>query len=302
MAAAAPGSENLPFERKQNQENVKNPGKWTGAAVGGGRKIPAGVTPSQSKPTFQIHQDEGASKEPQHQVGDATPHKFDSRALAARKTVDPEVPLAIFEPPDPTKRPMYCKHLVYQGTTEFSFEELRAIKFRKRMEERKMERERREIKQLAEDMKAKEEALQREREDFLRQQEGMRRMQEQMMREQEEKMRAMQERMALEQEENMRRMQEMMMRQQEEAMQRMQQHNAAKQEQAKTPNVGKTAKVSSGGFVVHNDDSTSTSHLQTSSAEVSAAAITAGRKSSLLEDTAALLKADPMVLNKTFFK
>ena len=43
------------------------------------------------------------------------------------------VALALFEPPDPTKKPMYCKHLVYQGVTEFSFEELRAARYRQRV-------------------------------------------------------------------------------------------------------------------------------------------------------------------------
>ena len=41
--------------------------------------------------------------------------------------------LALFEPPDPTKKPMYCKHLVYQGVTEFQFEELRAARYRQKV-------------------------------------------------------------------------------------------------------------------------------------------------------------------------
>ena len=43
------------------------------------------------------------------------------------------VALALFEPPDPTKKPMYCKHLVYQGVTEFQFEELRAARYRQKV-------------------------------------------------------------------------------------------------------------------------------------------------------------------------
>ena len=106
------------------------------------------------------------------------------RVLSARKNVEPEIPLAIFEPPDPSKVPMYCKHLVYQGTTEFSFEELRAIKFRKRLEERKLEQEREEVRRLVDEMRAKEENFAREKESLARQQEELKRMQEQMMREQ----------------------------------------------------------------------------------------------------------------------
>ena len=37
------------------------------------------------------------------------------------------IAVALFEPHDPTKKPMYAKHLVYQGVTEFSFEELRGV-------------------------------------------------------------------------------------------------------------------------------------------------------------------------------
>ena len=52
--------------------------------------------------------------------------------LTAHKPKDEDdvpIALALFEPPDPTKKPMYCKHLVYQGVTEFSFEEIRAVSF-----------------------------------------------------------------------------------------------------------------------------------------------------------------------------
>ena len=49
-----------------------------------------------------------------------------------------EFQVALFEPFDPTKKPMYCKNLVYQGTTEFSFEEIRAIKWRARQKKKKV--------------------------------------------------------------------------------------------------------------------------------------------------------------------
>ena len=61
-------------------------------------------------------QDEGiASAPPQQQ----SRFRLESRVLKA-KDDGPPVPLAIFEPPDPTKRPMYAKHLVYQGRTQFN--------------------------------------------------------------------------------------------------------------------------------------------------------------------------------------
>ena len=45
------------------------------------------------------------------------------------------------EPADPLKRSIYAKHLVNQGNTEFSFEELRAIKTRKRLGEERLRKE-----------------------------------------------------------------------------------------------------------------------------------------------------------------
>ncbi|KDR13274.1 Mitotic checkpoint serine/threonine-protein kinase BUB1 [Zootermopsis nevadensis] len=41
-------------------------------------------------------------------------------------------PIALFESPNPARRPMYCKGKVYTGGTEFSFEELRAFEYLKR--------------------------------------------------------------------------------------------------------------------------------------------------------------------------
>ena len=112
-----------------------------------------------------------------------------SQVLAARK--EPEqgpVPLAIFEAPDPTKKPMYCKHLVYQGTTEFSFEELRAIKWRKRQAEAQVEAKRAELERLAVELEEKKEAaLRNQEEDFRRRQEEFMIKQEAMMREQQER-------------------------------------------------------------------------------------------------------------------
>ncbi len=111
---------------------------------------------------------------------------------------------------------------------------------------------------------------------------------------QEEKMRFMQERMMKEQEENMRKMQEMMLQQQEEAMQRIQQEASARQERQEATHLSdkvdqKQQEVQPGrqqrldGFVGFGGD------------ENSAEDASGGRKSSLLEDTAALLRADPMV-------
>ena len=82
----------------------------------------------------------------------------------------PPVPLAIFEPPDPSKRPMYAKHLVYQGATEFSFEELRAIKIRKRVEEERLRAEKEELARIASECAEKQSEMRRQQEAFREEQ------------------------------------------------------------------------------------------------------------------------------------
>ena len=101
-----------------------DPGKWTKNRVG--KKAHAvGFDQIGAKPAFEVHQDEDIVAKTS-QSG-----KTVQNVLKAHKPskVEDDVPtaLALFEPPDPTKKPMYCKHLVYQGVTEFSFEELRAV-------------------------------------------------------------------------------------------------------------------------------------------------------------------------------
>ena len=122
--------ENLPGSHVQERENEQNAGKWTKAAVGKKSKA-IGLSEIASKPSFEIHHDQviGSDSKPKTEhVGD--------RVLAVKKANDgDDVKLFIEEPFDASKRPMYDKHLVYQGTTEFSFEELRAIKFRKKVRE-----------------------------------------------------------------------------------------------------------------------------------------------------------------------
>ena len=141
--AAAPQKENqLPTDKRRNQENTLNPGKWTEAKMGRKAAVPVAAAPA--RPSFSVHQvetveynnlnaydvssdiiyrcdqdvqDEGiASSAPSQQQGR---FRLETRVLKA-KDDGPPVPLAIFEPPDPTKRPMYAKHLVYQGRTQFN--------------------------------------------------------------------------------------------------------------------------------------------------------------------------------------
>ncbi len=68
------------------------------------------------KPAFSVHVDEGN----EHRSNSlSTPHKLapgESKVLSARKPAEEHdnVAIALFEPPNPMVKPMYCKHLVYQ--------------------------------------------------------------------------------------------------------------------------------------------------------------------------------------------
>ena len=121
--------------KEDYKENHMAPGKWS--AAGKGPKavnVPLDKISQHAKPAFSVHED-------QVDAGSTiTPHILnpgESNILSARKLdkEDPTLhcPIALFEPPDPTKRPMYCKDKVYQGAKEFSFEELRAVKWRARL-------------------------------------------------------------------------------------------------------------------------------------------------------------------------
>ena len=140
MPGRHPQKENqLPTDKRRNQENTLNPGKWTEAKMGRKAAVPVAAAPA--RPSFSVHQvetveynnlnaydvssdiiyrcdqDEGiASSAPSQQQGR---FRLETRVLKA-KDDGPPVPLAIFEPPDPTKRPMYAKHLVYQGRTQLN--------------------------------------------------------------------------------------------------------------------------------------------------------------------------------------
>lgn len=127
----------LPIRNTVNKENVKDPTKWTKAKVS---QKTSGVVPLEDvskhqKPAFAVHEDAGAS-----QLG-ITPSKLPetSNVLSVRKNLDDwNVPLFVPEPFDPKVQPQYCKHKVYCGTEEFSFEELRAANYFKE-ERRKAE-------------------------------------------------------------------------------------------------------------------------------------------------------------------
>uniref|UniRef100_A0A1B6F5J3 Protein kinase domain-containing protein n=1 Tax=Cuerna arida TaxID=1464854 RepID=A0A1B6F5J3_9HEMI len=117
----------FPKQKLVNKENALKAGPWTQHGGKHRSRVTGPITPT---PTFQVHEDEGAD------VGSGT-HKTPSvpRALKPRKIDNFTCPLAVFEPPDPTKKPMYCKSKVYAGGREFQFEELRAALYNRRYEQ-----------------------------------------------------------------------------------------------------------------------------------------------------------------------
>ena len=147
QSSSSLSKENLPFSHERNRENEQAPGKWNQARIG--KKSNAVPLDKISvKPSFEVHQDEGLSTSHKY----STPSHSTQHHVLSSKKPENETPLALFEPPDPTKRPMYCKHLVYQGNVEYSFEELRAIKVRKKYEQDAMESRLGEMRSLSEQL------------------------------------------------------------------------------------------------------------------------------------------------------
>ncbi|GIY52505.1 hypothetical protein CDAR_181571 [Caerostris darwini] len=98
-----------------SKENDKKPSKWN--------KVKVKQTPlinTATDPAFKLHCDEATLQSV------TTPRSMpkDSNVLRARQDSFAP-PLAIFEPADPLKKPMYDKEKVYCGAEEFSFEEIR---------------------------------------------------------------------------------------------------------------------------------------------------------------------------------
>ncbi|GFR21453.1 hypothetical protein TNCT_393361 [Trichonephila clavata] len=122
-------SENpVPFilHSDSSKENEKKPSKWNKVKA---KQMPSITRMSENKdPGFKLHCDEVAPPT-------ATPRSVPraSNILRARQDC-PAPPLALFEAPDPMKKPMYDKEKVYGGAEEFSFEEIRAASWFKKEE------------------------------------------------------------------------------------------------------------------------------------------------------------------------
>ncbi|CAH0386427.1 unnamed protein product [Bemisia tabaci] len=112
----------LPKSATINKENKLAAGPWNKQGYGMKKHVPK----APSTPSFQVHQDPEALI-PNREMMSQVPG-----ALKTRKAETFSCPIAIFEPPDPTKKPMYCKDKIYAGTKEVQFEEIRAALYMKR--------------------------------------------------------------------------------------------------------------------------------------------------------------------------
>ena len=303
---SVPTTNNLPFAKQQNRENEMNPGKWTKSAV---VKKNHGVSLDKidSAPSFSVHQDEGLE-----QPTGSTSHKIqpgESTVLSARKINNDDddqqdVAVALFEPLDPTKRPMYCKHLVYQGTTEFSFEEIRGARWRKRYEEREMKRKQEEMAQMMRQMEEEKETMRKQME---AERDTMRQQQEEMRREQ-ERLINMQQSVS----EAVRKQQEDMMRQQEEFRKLKAEMETQIKQVSKHPAQNQSNSYSSSNSNIGKEEAQSVGHQSRStgihSSEISGQSQETStnpsqllKSSSFLEDTKSLLHygSNPNSLHKT---
>lgn len=123
--------EKIQSKKALTKENSVKAGAWTDKSK---KNVPFNLPAPVSVP-FQVHVDEDNSEStPRHQPVASTVLK----SLKIKKGYEDEnyanAPLFYLEPYDPTKKPMYCKDMVYAGGLEFQFEELRAIQYRRKKE------------------------------------------------------------------------------------------------------------------------------------------------------------------------
>ena len=169
--------------RADHKENVMAAGTWSKArVVKKSQNVPLDSISQYSKPAFTVYEEPDIaqpSQTPQRKMMAA-----ETNVLATNKGgKKPDCPIALFEPPDPSKRAMYCKDRVYQGTTEFSFEELRALRFMERQkqldEKMELDKRRAELLEMENRLKEQQEAMNRQ---MKEQQEAMKRQMEEFQR------------------------------------------------------------------------------------------------------------------------
>ncbi|RUS76832.1 hypothetical protein EGW08_015404, partial [Elysia chlorotica] len=149
--------QSLPVKAVNNRENEKKPGVWKGVKA---MQKPSSVSSVSNVTPFEIHEDASESVQshaPKTQMINSLP------LSTWKATNNPDVLQTLRQPcfaPN-TGIPMYQKEKIYNGITEFSFEELRANKYWKRRaerEEQKREEERRQREELVKKQLAEQEA------------------------------------------------------------------------------------------------------------------------------------------------
>jgi len=171
--SGAPSGQSIPSSRDR-KENEMSAGQWGKARVAKGGNIPLSNISQHAKPAFTVYEEPNLvqpSMTPQRQ------HQTQSSVLSTRKKAAEDhgavhCPVALFEAPDPTKRVMYCKEKVYQGTTEFSFEEFRAIRWKEKQrvrdEAESLERRKAELLEMENNLKKQQEEMARQMAEFQR--------------------------------------------------------------------------------------------------------------------------------------
>lgn len=129
------------------KENERKASKWNKV------KMKSHGVIHETNPDFKFHCDE--EKDDKFHTPRSVPKT--SNILSSRRRT-PSPPIALFEPPDPMKRPMYPKNKVYGGAEEYSLEEIRAVAWLEN--KKKAEKE----KLLAEQQKKIEEQAKKEEE------------------------------------------------------------------------------------------------------------------------------------------
>jgi len=170
----APSGQSIPSSRDR-KENEMSAGHWSKARVGPkAGNIPISSISQHAKPAFSVYEEPNLAQPtmtPQRQQ-QAQGSVLSTRKKTAEDHGAVHCPVALFEPADPTKKPMYCKDKVYQGTTEFSFEEFRAIRWKEKQrkidEAESIERRKAELIEMELKIKEQQESMARQMAEFQR--------------------------------------------------------------------------------------------------------------------------------------
>eukprot|EP00092_Neocalanus_flemingeri_P017494 GFUD01018923.1.p1 GENE.GFUD01018923.1~~GFUD01018923.1.p1 ORF type:complete len:1477 (+),score=489.36 GFUD01018923.1:88-4518(+) len=137
VGRSVPSGQSIPSSRDR-KENEMSAGQWGKTKGVKGGNVPLSSISQHAKPAFTVYEEPNLaqpSMTPQRQQP-AQANVLSTRKEKVEDHGTVHCPVALFEPADPTKRPMYCKDKVYQGTTEFSFEEFRAIRWKEKQRKR----------------------------------------------------------------------------------------------------------------------------------------------------------------------